>query len=84
MPAFCTEMGHVDNGGRIIGKHRELLSGLQRLQTLTRFENWQWAQEPRGIEKVCIVRHERLIRVVFQGVHKDVTARWGDVAQTIR
>ena len=72
MTGLGAEMGHVDDGGWIIGQHGQGLPRRNRLQPLTGFQNRQGAQKTRGIQMMCI-SHTNQIGRMFQPVHRHVT-----------
>lgn len=72
MTGFGAEMGHVDNGGRIVGQHGQGLPGRNCLQPLACLQDRQGAQKARGIQMMCIT-HMHQISGMFQPVHRHVT-----------
>ncbi len=74
MARLCTKVRDIDNSGRIIRAHGQYFPHGQGLQAFARLENGQGAEQPGCIEIIFAIGHNPQISVMFQSVHKDVTA----------
>lgn len=55
VPCLSTKMRNIDHGGRVISRDDQNVSGRQCLQPFAGLEHGQGAEQPYGVEFICIV-----------------------------